>query len=466
MNQVATRRGPRVLALTGIGTFLVSLDVSVLNVAFADMATDFGLDKRRVLTWIFSGYNIAYAAGLLTAGRMADRFGRKRAFLVGLGVFALGSLLCGVAPTAELVVVARVVQAIGGAVLTPASLALVLPEFPLERRSAAIAVWGAIGGLAAACGPTVGGILVEHFGWRSIFFVNLPFSLLAVVVGVSILHESRDSSANRIPDVLGAVFATFGVGLVVLVIVQSDEWGWVDPTSLSVMAIAIALLVVFVRRCHVVDDPILDLDLLKLRFMTAANVAGLMFSLGFFGMFFVNVQWLQSVWGYSAAGSGLAMTPGPLTAGLVAYPIGRLVDRIGHHYLVAFGALLLSGGIAVLNLTIEPEAAYWSHYFPIMVITGFGVGCCISTISSAATAYLPARHYAMGSALNSTFRQVGAALGLAVVASLLNASLDSDDPLGGFHRAWWVVVVSIAVAGVAMLVLFRRPTAAELERAR
>lgn len=462
---MALTRGTKVLALTSIGVFLVSLDVSVLNVAFGDMLADFGADRRRALTWIFSGYNIAYAAGLLTAGRLADVFGRKRAFLWGLGIFAFGSFLCGVAPTVEFVIAARVVQAVGGAMLTPASLALVLPEFPLERRSAAIGIWGAIGGIAAASGPTVGGLLVESLGWRWIFFVNLPFSVLAVVVGARILHESRESTTFRRPDVFGAALAMVGVGLVTLVIVQSDDWGWATPRAIGVLVVGVVLLLAFVARCRVVDDPILDLGLMKLRFVSAANVAALVFSAGFFGMFFVNVQWLQQVWGYSATGSGLAMTPGPLTAAMVAYPAGRVVHRLGHHRVIALGALLLAGGIAILNVAVDTDAQYWSLYFPLMVITGAGVGLALSSLSSAATAYLPPARYAMGSALNTTFRQVGAALGLAIVASLLTAALSSNDPSQGFHRAWWFVSASVALGGVVMMVLFRRPTTDELARA-
>ncbi len=458
-------RGTKVLALTSIGVFLVSLDVSVLNVAFGDMLADFGTDRRRELTWIFSGYNIAYAAGLLTAGRLADVLGRKRIFLWGLGVFALGSFLCGVAPNPEFVIAARVVQAVGGAMLTPASLALVLPEFPLERRSAAIGIWGAIGGIAAASGPTIGGLLVESLGWRWIFFVNLPFSLLAIVVGVRLLHESRESTVFRRPDLLGAVLAMGGVGLLTLVIVQSDEWGWVATRPTLVLAVGIVMLLAFVARCRVVDDPVLDLGLMKLRFVSAANISALVFSAGFFGMFFVNVQFLQQVWGYSATGSGLAMTPGPLTAAFVAYPAGRVAHRVGHHRLIAVGALLLAGGIATLNLLADDTPRYWSMYFPLMVITGAGVGLSLSSLSSAATAYLPPTRYAMGSALNTTFRQVGAALGLAIVAALLTAALSTDDPSQGFHRAWWFVSISVATGGVVMMVLFRRPTADELSRA-
>jgi EmrB/QacA subfamily drug resistance transporter len=458
-------RGTKVLALTSIGVFLVSLDVSVLNVAFGDMLTDFGTDRRRALTWVFSGYNIAYAAGLLTAGRLADVFGRKRAFLWGLGIFAIGSFLCGVAPNVEFVIAARVVQAVGGAMLTPASLALVLPEFPIERRSAAIGIWGAIGGIAAASGPTVGGLLVESLGWRWIFFVNLPFSVLAIVIGVRTLSESRDTASFRRPDLIGALLAMGGVGLVTLVIVQSEEWGWATVRPLVVLVVGFLMILAFVARCRVVTDPILDLGLMKLRFVSAANVAALVFSAGFFGMFFVNVQWLQQVWGYSATGSGLAMTPGPLTAAIVAYPAGRVVHRLGHHRVIALGALLLAGGITVLNLAVDTDAQYWSLYFPLMVITGAGVGLALSSLSSAATAYLPPTRYAMGSALNTTFRQVGAALGLAIVASLLTAALSSSDPSRGFHHAWWFVSASVAAGGVVMMVLFRRPTNDELARA-
>ncbi len=465
MSRRPVSRGAKVLALTGTGVFMAALDVSIVNVAFTDIVDDFGTDSRRLLTWIFSGYNIAYAAGLLTAGRLADSFGRKRAFLTGLAVFAVGSLLCALSPTPGVLVAARVVQALGGSMLTPASLALVLPEFPVEKRSAAIGLWGAIGGIAAASGPSLGGWLVEQFGWHSVFLINLPVSALAIVIGLRLLRESRDPSASRRPDVVGAALAMSGVALLVLVIVQSDVWGWTSTTSLAVLVASMVLSAAFVVRCQRVEDPILDLRLLALPFVQAASAAGLLFSMGFFAMFFTNVQWLQNVWGYSATSSGLAMTPGPLTAALVAAPAGRLAQQVGHGRVITVGAVLLGGGIAVLNLAIEPTASYWTLYFPVMVVTGAGVGLCISTLSSAATAYLPVQRFAMGSALNMTFRQVGAALGLAVVGSLLTASLRSDDPLSGFHHAWWFITASVWLAGIVMIALFRPPTAEQLAAA-
>ena len=457
-------RGAKVLALTSVGIMLVSLDISIVNVAFGSFVAEWP-ESRRTLTWVFSAYNIAYAAGLLTAGRLADAFGRKRAFLGGLMIFMLGSILCAVSPTAIFMVIARVIQAVGGAILTPASLALVLPEFAVEKRSAAIGVWGAVGGLSAASGPMIGGILADNFGWRSIFLVNVPFCLLAFAVGVKLLHESRDETAPRTVDYFGALLVVLGVGLLTLMIVQSDEWGWVSNRSLVIFAISFLLIGAFVWRCNKVAHPVLDLRLFKLPFVTAAAISGFVFTMGFFSMIFINTQWLQVVWGYSPSLSGLAGSPGPLAAAIVAAPAGKLANRIGHGKVVAAGALIMSTGIGWMNFFISPEIHYWDFYFPTMVFIGLGVGLCISTIQSSATAFLPQPRFAMGSALNNTSRQIGAALGVALVSSMLVAAAKTDDPERGFHTAWTLMSGVILFSGVAMLTLFRRPTAEQLAQA-
>lgn len=457
-------RGAKVLALTAIGVMLVSLDISIVNVAFGSFVAEWP-DSRRTLTWIFSAYNIAYAAGLLTAGRLADAFGRKRAFLTGLMIFMVGSILCAVSPTAIFMVIARVVQAVGGAILTPASLALVLPEFPVERRSAAIGIWGAVGGVSAASGPTIGGFLVDNFGWHSVFLINVPFCVLAFAIGVKLLHESRDETAPRTVDYLGATLVVSGVGLLTLMIVQSDEWGWVSNRSLSIWVVALVLLTMFVWRCNKTNHPVLDLRLFRLPFVTAAAISGFVFTMGFFSMIFVNTQWLQIVWGYSPSLSGLAGSPGPLAAAIVAAPAGKLANRIGHGKVVGAGALIMAVGIGWMNHQIQVEAHYWDFYFPTMVFIGVGVGLCISTISSSATAFLPQPRFAMGSALNNTSRQIGAALGVALVSSMLVSAAKTDDPTRGYHNAWTLMSAVILVSGVAMLTLFRRPTAEQLAAA-
>ena len=457
-------RGAKVLALTSIGVTLVSLDISIVNVAFGAIAKDFP-DSRRTLTWVFSAYNIAYAAGLLTAGRLADAFGRKRAFLTGLSIFMVGSLLCAFAPSALMLVAARAVQAIGGAVLTPSSLALVLPEFPVEKRSAAIGIWGAVGAVAAASGPTIGGFLVDTFSWHAVFLVNVPLCLLALAVGTKLLRESRDETAPRTVDYFGAILAVFGVGLLTLMIVQSDEWGWATQRALFVLVLALGFLITFVMRCRVAAHPVLDLKLLKLPFVTAAAISGFGFTMGFFSLIFVNTQWLQTVWNYSPSRSGLAGIPGPVMAAIVAAPAGRLAQRIGHGKVVATGAVILCSGNLFLSYWITDTPNYLTHYLPVMVYTGIGVGLCISTISSSATAFLPQPKFAMGSALNNTARQIGAALGVALVSSILVSALARNDYLSGFHTAWRLTSFIILLSGAAMLTLFRRPTNEQLRAA-
>ncbi|MEN9286728.1 MAG: hypothetical protein RIS39_720 [Actinomycetota bacterium] len=454
----------------------MSLDISIVVVAKRTIDEDLG--GGSLLTWVFSAYAIAYAAALLTAGRFADVFGRKRSFIRGVLWFSFGSLLCGVAPTAWFLVLARVIQAFGGAQLSPASLALVLPEFPVEKRTQAIAIWGATGGLAAALGPSIGGILVDTLGWRSLFFLNIPFTLITVFVGQKLLKESRDPNAQRKVDYLSAVLGFSGVALVVLGISQSEVWGWVDRLTIGSIAVGIVLCALFALRCHRAESPILDLKLFRLPFVVAANVAGVLFSMGFIGMWLLNTFWLQAVWGYSVALSGLATMPGPASAAFVAPFAGKYADRFGHSRVLFVGSVMLAGGTLGLALTLPDSPEYLTHYLPWMLITGVGVGLSISTLSSSATAFLRPAQLAMGSALNNTFRQVGTALGaalsLAIAAptlarvetvrrageSMLNVSTRE------LHVAWLVNAGIYLAAGIAMIAIFRRPTDAQIADAR
>lgn len=457
-------RGNKVLALTSVGVMLVSLDISIVNVAFGSLVAEWP-ESRRLLTWVFSAYNIAYAAGLLTAGRLADAFGRKHAFLTGLTVFLAGSLLCAVSPSALILVIARVIQALGGAIISPSAIALVLPEFPVEKRSAAIGIWGAVGAVAAASGPTIGGILVDFLSWHWIFLVNAPFCVAAIVIGRKLLHESFDETAPRSVDTRGAFLAIVGVGALTLVIVQSDEWAWTSLQAITYLSVATVALAVFAVRCTRTAHPLLDLRLFKLPFVRASAISGFGFSAGFFSLIFVNTQWLQTVWGYSPSVSGLAGIPGPIMAAIIAAPAGKAAQKIGHGRVVALGGFIICTGTLLLSATIPTSPSYVSHYLPLTLYTGIGVGLCISTISSAATAFLPRTQFAMGSALNNTVRQVGAALGIALVSSLLLTASKSGDPISGFHRSWIVTSVIILLAGLAMLAFFRRPSTDQLSAA-
>ncbi|MGA0793953.1 MAG: MFS transporter [Ilumatobacteraceae bacterium] len=472
----STKQAYRVLALTSIAVFLVSLDLSIVVVAKRTIDEDLG--GGSLLTWVFSAYAIAYAAALLTAGRFADVFGRKRSFLRGVLWFSFGSLLCGLAPTTWFLVIARIVQAFGGAQLSPASLALVLPEFPVEKRTQAIAIWGATGGLAAALGPSIGGILVDTLGWRWLFFVNIPFTLLTVFFGRRILRESKDPNAQRKVDYPSAALGFSGVALVVLGISQSEVWGWLDSGTIGALGAGILLCFAFALRCHRAEFPILDLKLFRLRFVLAANVAGVLVSMGFIGMWLLNTFWLQAVWGYSVAISGLATMPGPTSAAFIAPFAGRYANRLGHSRVLFAGAMLLAVGTFGLNATIPDNPAYLTRYLPWMLVTGIGVGLSISTLSSSATAFLKPTQFAMGSALNNTFRQVGTALGAALslaIAAPALARVETARRSGAsvldvskteIHGAWLMNAFIYVAAGTAMVAIFKRPTESQMTDAR
>jgi MFS family permease len=250
-----------------------------------------------------------------------------------------------------------------------------------------------------------------------------------------------------------------------LVIVQSDEWGWVSVRSLSAVGVSFALLIAFAIRCNQTEHPLLDLHLFRLPFVTASALSGFGFSAGFFSLIFVNTQWLQTVWNYSPSRSGLAGIPGPIMAAIVAAPAGKAAQKFGHGRVVALGGVILSTGTLLLSATVPNAPAYWTHYLPITLYTGVGVGLCISTISSAGTAFLPRTQFAMGSALNNTIRQVGAALGVALVSAVLLEATSLNQPATGFHKAWTVTSVLILLSGLVMLALFRRPSSEQISAA-
>jgi EmrB/QacA subfamily drug resistance transporter len=450
-------RGYQVLALASVGFLLTALDFTIVNVAFNDIERDFGPSAKTLLPWTLSGYSIAFAAGLLTAGRMADTFGRKRAFLTGTAIFSFASMLCGLAPSVEWLVAARVLQAVGGALIVPAATALVLPEFPIERRAWVMGLIGTLGSVAAATGPGLGGVLTTQLGWRWVFFVNAPFCIATLILGPKLLTESRDPTAARRPDFVGAFHAIGSVALLTLAIVQGERWGWGSSKEFITLAIAVALGVAFVARCRTTPSPVLDLSLLKLRYVSSANVAGLLYSMGFYALFFTNVSWLQDAWKYTEQRSGLLIIPGPLCAAVTSVWAGKLAKKHGPER-VAVPSCLVMGAIVLTMAAVAPEQPTAAAFVVYIMCTGCMIGTAIVSLSSCANAFLPAQRFAMGSALYSTGRQVGAALGIAI-ASALQASAVGEP---GLRRSWVYCGVAIAGAGMVIAGWYRRPTADQL----
>ncbi|HEX5910598.1 MAG TPA: MFS transporter, partial [Thermoleophilaceae bacterium] len=314
----------QVLLVTAVAVFMGFLDVSIVNVAFPDIERSFPGTSEAGLSWVLNAYNVVFAALLVPAGRAADLVGRRKTFFVGMGVFLLASALCAAAPSVELLVAARVLQAVGAAILIPTSLGLLLPEFPPEQRATATSIWGATGAVAAATGPSLGGVLVDAANWRWVFLINVPIGLAALIPARRILREYRDESRGAVPDLLGAALLMGGVGLIALAIVQGESWGYGSARIVGSGAVGIALLAAMVLRSRTHTAPVLDLDLFRTRSFAVAVTGLMVFSVGFYALLLGNILFLTRVWDYSIVTAGFAVTPGPLMAAVSSVVGGRL----------------------------------------------------------------------------------------------------------------------------------------------
>src|SRR2546430_9094645 len=361
------------LAVVAAALFVAPLDAMVLYVAFGTIRRDFPDVSAAALSWILSGYTIVLAAGMIGAGRWADRLGRRRVFLAGMGVFTVASALCAVAPGVGVLVAARVLQGFGAAALTPVSLALLLRSFPKSRVPQAIALWGAAGALAAAVGPTIGGLFVEAWGWRSVFVVNVPIGIAVAIFGRRLLAESREPDGSRLPDPVGTVVVTVALVLLALAIVQSGAWGWSSTRTVGALLGAVVLLGAFVVRCASVVNPVLALDLFAERGFRWANLGQLLYGTGFTIMFFGNVQFLREVWGYSPVWTGLAMAPGPLVVFLLAPRFGRLAGRIGQRPILLPGGVIYAAGAGFLLSRGDSAPGALAGLLPLVLLSGIAV---------------------------------------------------------------------------------------------
>lgn len=424
----------KVLLITSVGLFMASLDLFIVNIAFPDLAKDFQGTSLPSLSWVLNAYAIVFAALLVPAGRIADRIGRKRVFIAGLLLFAAASALCAIAPSIDVLVAARVLQAAGGAMMLPTTLGLILPAFPVEQRTLAIGIWSAVGGVAAALGPPIGGLLVQ-LSWRWIFVVNVPIGIVTAIVAARVLSEVREPEDGR-PDLLGAAELALGIGLLTLGIVKGPDWGWADPRALASFAGAVALVVAFVVRSAHHPAPVIELPLLRVRSFAIANLAAMVFFAGFGAMLLSGVLLLTEVWGYSALRAGLALSPGPLMAAAFAVPSGRLGGRIGQRPVAVAGGITFAAGFALILATVGADPAYASTFLPGFMLGGAGVGMTLGTLPAAATASLPPERFATGTAVFGMARQLGAAIGVAVLVALLNDTTGGD-LLAGLRRGWW-----------------------------
>lgn len=449
MTQCTLGRGRPVLTalivLTGV--FLSSLDLFIVNIAFPSISASFHGESTGSLSWVLSAYAIVFAAVLVPAGRWADRTGRKRAFLIGLAVFTASSAVCALAPALGVLVGARVVQAIGGALMLPTSLGLLLPAFGPARQGAAIGLWSAVGGAAAAFGPPIGGLLVQ-VSWRWVFLVNLPFSLLALLFGVRLLNEVRDPAAHK-SDLLGAALLSLSVASLVAAIVEAPTWGWSSARVVGAFVVAGACGGWLVLRSFRHPHPILEPAMIRHRAVALADLSSLVFFSGFGALVLGGVLFLTGVWHESVLRTGFMIAPGPLLAGLTAFPGGLLGGRLGHRVVGTVGTLLFAAGGVWFVLGVGAAPDWAGDYLPGSILTGIGVGLMLPSLGGAATAPLPPQRFATGSALYAMTRQIGVALGVACLVAILG-TVTGSSAVTAFHHVWLFMVGCDLAAGAVL----------------
>ena len=442
-----------VVPIVTAGVLLVSLDLFIVNVALAPISRDLASRGLGAVSWVLNGYAIVYAALLVLFGRLADQHNRRSGFLLGVTVFVLASAACGAADSVGMLIAFRVVQAAGAALLTPTSLALVLAATAPERRHGAVRAWTAVGGIGAALGPVAGGLLVA-LSWRWVFLVNVPIGLAALAAGVRWLPSLPGHPGPR-PDVRGAVLITGGVGALALGLVQGHTWGWGSPATVAVLAGATAALAAFVARCLRGVNPLVPPALFKARAFTGAAFVATVFSIAFGAMLLSIVLWEQTAWGWSPLRTGLAIAPGPAMVPVFAFLIaGRAIARWGPGPVAGAGATVYAAGAIWWSLAIGTHPDYLGGALPGMLMTGIGVGLTLPTYMATAAASLPPASFATGSAVVNMLRQIGLAIGVAVLVAVLGTPAGQLARLHAFEHGWvTIAALSLvsAVVGAAVL---------------
>ncbi|MGH2873928.1 MAG: MFS transporter, partial [Solirubrobacteraceae bacterium] len=409
-----------VLAIVCAGVVLASLDLFIVNVALPQIGRDFHLrgGGLAALSWVLDAYAIVYAALLVLFGRLAERHRRERGFLLGVALFVAASAACGAATSLAMLIAFRVVQAAGAALLTPTSLGLILASFPPERRQRAVRSWTAVGGLAAALGPVLGGLLVAA-SWRWVFLVNVPIGLLALAIGWRRLPRVPGQPVP-VPDPGGAALVTGGVAALVLGLVDGSSWGWGGARTLATLSGGALLLGLFALHTARHRNPLIDRGLLRLRPFTGASVVAVLFSAAFGAMLLSRVLWAQDAWHWSPLITGLTIAPGPVMVPLVSFTVvGRLTSWLGSGPVVALGAALFAVGSLWWALTVGLRADYVGEMLGGILLTGIGVGLTLPAMMATGTSSLPAHSFATGSAVVNMFRQIGLAIGIAILIAVL-----------------------------------------------
>jgi EmrB/QacA subfamily drug resistance transporter len=445
------------LAAVSFGLFMIMLDNTIVNVALPTIQRSLHL-KVSELEWIVTGYALTFGALMLTGGKLADLLGRRMIFVVGLVVFTLSSLGCGLAGSASVLIAARVVQGVGAALMNPSTLSIITVTFPPKQRGTAIGIWAGVSALALAIGPLVGGLITEHINWNWIFYINVPIGALAIVAAFAFIPESRDTSNEQKPDLAGQFASALGLFALSYALIEANTYGWTSGRILGSFAIAAASLVAFVLLEMHQRLPMLDLSLFRNRGFAGANTVMLLVGLAMFGVFFYVSLYVQQVLGYSPVQAGAAFLPWTLLIILIAPWAGRLSDRFGPRPFVTSGLLLVAGSLFVFS-RLGVHDSFW-NLLPAMLLGGVGMAAAMAPTTAAAMASVRPDKAGVGSAVLNSMRQVGGSLGIAIMGAIVASGISSSLASGhsrpeafvhGFRNATSVAAL-IAIAGAIVAV--------------
>lgn len=455
--QSGGRAGPRhgtVLLLTAGATFVAFLDTTVVNVAFPDLAKSFPADRVSDLSWVVSSYAVLFVALLTPAGRIADALGRKKLFLASLAGFTLASALCALAQDLPLLIAARALQGGMAAGMSPAALGLLLAATPRERLPAALGVYGAAGSMATAAGPALGGLLVDAFGWRAVFLVNVPIGLTLALVGLRKLPEST-GERRRMPDPLGTLMVAAGIALLVLGLTKGSDWGWSSASTAGSTGGGAALAVLALLRSARHEAPAVETGLFRNRTFAVSSAAVAFAGASLFAWLLVSPLFLTTVWHYSVLKAGFAVTPGALTSAVAAVAVGKRARP--HHlpFVVAASMAAFAAVSAWMYAGLGAEPRFLAVWLPMGLVGGAAFGAALTALSTAAARSLPPQQFASGVGMSTTARQLGGSLGIAATASVLAAR-----GLGGpqaFCDVFLVCAVLAALGSAAGVVMAGGP---------
>jgi EmrB/QacA subfamily drug resistance transporter len=440
------------LGAVSVGLFMIMLDNTVVNVALNAIQHSLKL-KTSELEWVVAGYALTFGAFMLTGGKLADLYGRRLMFVLGLIIFTASSLACGLAGGASLLIAARVVQGLGAALMNPATLSIITVTFPPRQRGTAIGIWAGVSALALAIGPLLGGIITERINWNWIFFINVPVGVIGVFAAFAFVQESKDTSREQKPDILGLVTSTLGLFSLIYGLIEANNYGWSSTRIIIAFAIAAVSLTAFILLELHQRLPMLDLSLFKNKTFAGANTVMLLMGLAMFGVFFYVSLYVQQILGYSPIQAGASFLPWTVLIILIAPQAGRLSDRIGPRWIVTSGMALVAAALFLFS-RMGADETFWG-LLPAMILGGFGMSLAMAPTTATAMGSVPREKAGVGSAVLNSMRQVGGSLGIALMGAIVLAATGAtarpnpSDFLTGFHHALEVATL-IALAGAAI----------------